>query len=323
MIVKFSNTGVAFCIVLSFISMGCNQGHKNEKNNAIQEEKVELPIEAITVFGDTLRTPSILEGKSKENFEIARDAYVKFPDSTELLIWYGRRTAYLGHFKKAIEIYSEGIKKYPKDPRLFRHRGHRYISTRQYDKAISDLENAAVLAENMVDEIEPDGLPNIKNIPLGTLKGNIWYHLGLAYYLKGNYNKALKAFQQREVTNRYDDNLVSGGYWLFMILKRLGRDKEALEAISEIEHGLDIIENKSYYDMCLFYKGLLKEENIKINGDASSSDDVYYYALGNWHLYQEKDTIEAKEFYLELLKNGNPYSFAYLTAEADWKHFFD
>jgi len=44
------------------------------------------------------------------------------------------------------------------------------------------------------NQIEPDGLPNAKNIPISTLKGNIWYHLGLAYYLKGDFENALWAY---------------------------------------------------------------------------------------------------------------------------------
>ena len=280
-------------------------------------------IETITILGDTLRTPQIKKGKAKDNFEAALRVYENYPDSAETVIWYGRRTAYLGHFQKAIAIYSEGIQKFPKDARMYRHRGHRYISTRQYDKAIADFKQAANLVEGEPDQIEPDGLPNSRNIPISTLKGNIWYHLGLAYYLKGDLKNALLAYRKREVTNKYDDNLVSGGHWLFMILKRLGNDVEALSEISAIEKDMDIIENTRYYEMCLFYKGLLKEEDLNMIGDGSSSDDVYYYGLGNWNLYQTKDTLKAKRLYKRLLENGNRYSFAYLAAEADWKRLFN
>ena len=108
-----------------------------------------------------------------------------------------------------------------------------------------------------------------------------------------------------------------------MILKRLGRDEEALSEISGVHEEMDIIENTRYYEMCLFYKGLLQENNLKMIGDGSSSDDVYFYGLGNWNLYQAKDTVKAKRLYKRLLDNGNPYSFAYLAAEADWKRLFD
>jgi len=312
---------IALGTVITMV-ISCNQAPK--KNDDVPDTtSAEQPsIEAITLLGDTLFTPKIRPGRSKDNFEAVFQAYQKFPDSVEALIWYGRRTAYLGHFQKAISIYSEGIQKFPEDARLYRHRGHRYISSRQYDKAIADFKKAAALMDDRPDQTEPDGLPNSRNIPISTLKGNIWYHLGLAYYLKGDLENALSAFQKREVTNKYDDNLVSGGHWLYMILKRMDKDSEALAEIEKVNPDMDIIENKSYYEMCLFYKGLLEEEDLNISGEFSSSDDVHYYGLGNWNLYEKKDAFQAKRLYKRLLDNGNPYSFAYLAAEADWKRLF-
>ena len=51
---------------------------------------------------------------------------------------------------------------------MYRHRGHRYISIRQFDRAIVDFEAAAGLIEGQENRIEPDGLPNTQNIPLTT-----------------------------------------------------------------------------------------------------------------------------------------------------------
>ena len=58
--------------------------------------------------------------EAKEKFET---------DSKDInnIIWYGRRTAYLGKYTEAIDIYTEGIKTYPDEPRLYRHRGHRCV----------------------------------------------------------------------------------------------------------------------------------------------------------------------------------------------------
>ena len=92
---------------------------------------------------------------------------------------------------------------------------------KDFNNAISDLELASELMINTPNQIEPDGLPNLKNIPLTTTYGNIWYHLGLAYYLKQNWSKALKAFQNGYDLGGNDDNLVSTGHWIFMILYTL------------------------------------------------------------------------------------------------------
>ena len=222
----------------------------------------------------------------------------------------------MGYYQEAIKLFTLGIKNHPNDARFYRHRGHRYISTRQYDKAISDFEKAVQLIDGQPDQIEPDGLPNAKNIHLSTLHGNIWYHLGLAYYLKNDMNDALKAFSKRSVTQKYDDNIVSGGHWLYMINSRLNKIEESNAVINEVHQDMDIIENMSYHQSCLFYKGELKESEIII-------DEIALYSLANWYVYEKKDMMKAKEYYQSLLSTGDPYSFAYIVGEADWIRLFE
>ena len=59
--------------------------------------------------------------------------------SEDNFIWLGRRYAYLGDYTTAISTFSRGLAKYPQSYKLLRHRGHRYITTRQLDLAITDL----------------------------------------------------------------------------------------------------------------------------------------------------------------------------------------
>ena len=268
------------------------------------------------------QTAATNDQSPEEKYALAKKAHNENPDDPDALIWFGRRAAYLGHYDEAIDIFTSGIKSHPEDARMYRHRGHRYISTRQYDKAIVDFEKAVTLIAGQADEVEPDGLPNSRNIPLSTLHGNIWYHLGLAFYLKNDMDNALRAFSNRTVTERYDDNIVSGGHWLFMILSRQGKTEEANEAISAVHPKMDIIENDSYYQMCLFYKNLIPESELIMDDPTSSSANVLNYGLGNWYLYQKQDTATAKKYYAQLLETGNKYAFAYLAAESDWERLF-
>lgn len=311
-----------YTFLIIMLIMSCKRAQNTEVKLPFSHSSENQEMEAITLMGDTLLTPLTNPKKALENLELAEQRFNENPNSTDAMIWYGRRTAYLGQFQKSITIYSDGILKFPNDARFYRHRGHRYISTRQYDKAISDFEKAAELIKGQPEQVEPDGLPNDRNIPLSTLQGNIWYHLGLAHYLKNDMPNAFKAYQNRAVTNRYDDNLVSGGHWLFMISKRLGMTDEAEKAIEKVEPGMDIIENTSYYNMCLFYKGLISEQDLNINEVGTSSNDVYLYGLANWYLYEKNDTIKAQSLFKKLLADGNHYSFAYLAAESDWKRLF-
>lgn len=297
--------------ILSISMMISCDSYQNSKDqfSLIQQ------IEVVTLLGDTLYSPELKEGKSFDQFKSAQLNYFDNLDNPESIIWYGRRIAYLGYFKQAIKVFTLGIETYPNDARFYRHRGHRYISTRQYDNAINDFEKAVILIDQTIDQIEPDGLPNSKNIPLSTLHGNIWYHLGLAYYLKNDMNNALKAFANRSVTHKYDDNIVSGGHWLYMIYKRLNKIEESKAVVDQVNQEMDIIENMSYHQSCLFYKGLIEESELLI-------DEVALYSLANWYIYEKKDTLKAKEYYQELLK-GNPFSFAYIAGEADWVRLYE
>jgi tetratricopeptide (TPR) repeat protein len=210
-------------LIISILIICSCQSNQNSFNS-VNPDKT---IETITLLGDTLVSPDIKEGKSFEQFKSAQINYFENKNSPEALIWYGRRVAYLGYYKEAITIFTLGIKNFPNDARFYRHRGHRYISTRQYDNAISDFKKALVLIDGAQDQIEPDGLPNKQNIPLTTLHGNIWYHLGLAYYLKNDMNNASLAFNDRSVTHKYDDNIVSSAHWLYMIYKRQNKIEES------------------------------------------------------------------------------------------------
>ena len=305
------NINYIYLIVIFQVLVSCNLSQKIN-NDYLPSQTTET----ITLLGDTLISPKLKEGKSLNQFKSAQKNYLKDIDNAESLIWYGRRTAYLGYYQEAINLYTKGIKSYPNDPRFYRHRGHRYISTRQYDKAIKDFQKAIELVAGNVDQIEPDGLPNKNNIPLTTLHGNIWYHLGLAYYLKNDMKNALKAYSNRSVSHKYDDNIVSSAHWLYMINRRLGNIEKANSAIDNINNEMNIIENMSYFQSCLFYKGEIEESDLII-------DDVALYSLGNWYMYEKNDSSNAKKYYKELLDKGNPYSFAYIAGESDWTRFFE
>jgi len=246
----------------------------------------------------------------------AKADYERNPDDANNIIWYGRRTAYAGDYRGAIEIFSEGIRKFPDDARMYRHRGHRYITIREFDRAIGDLETAAKLIEGTENEIEPDGLPNALNIPVSSLHGNIWYHLGLAYYLKHDWDNAFRAFKAGHDAGRNDDNRVSTSHWMYMILRRQGDVTRATSILDAITEGMNVIENTSYYRLCLFYKGDLSLPELMLDDDGSSAGDAIVYGVANWHYYNGEKQ-QAELMMKELLSTANWASFGFIAAEAD------
>jgi tetratricopeptide (TPR) repeat protein len=283
----------------------------------------ELPpgAQAMSLSGEALYPPELSE-ETRRDYEAklaeARTEYEADPDDADAIIWLGRRTAYLGEYREAIAIFSEGIAKHPDDARMYRHRGHRYITVRRFDDAIADLERAARLIAGSEDEVEPDGLPNARNIPTSTLHSNIWYHLGLAYYLKGDFGNALRAYRECMTVSGNPDMLVATSHWLYMTLRRLRRDDDAAAVLEPIDAEMDIIENGTYHRLLLMYEGTLDPEALLAEAQASEGIDnpTLGYGIGNWHYYNGR-LEEAENVFRSVLEGPQWAAFGYIAAEKD------
>jgi tetratricopeptide (TPR) repeat protein len=277
--------------------------------------------EATSLLGEKLVRPTPTgeaRTKMEELLSAATRAYNSAPTNADSIIWLGRRTAYLGRFNEAIDIYTRGIALHPKDARLLRHRGHRYLTTRQLDKAIADFQKAYELTRNKPDEIEPDGLPNARNIPTSSLKSNIRYHLGLAHYLKGNFAKAAKLYAEDVAAARNVDTHVASAHWLYMSLRRLGKVREAEAVLIPISAKMDVIENTAYHRLLLLYKGELKPSDILPDQETPTLENVTTaYGVANWHLYDGRKDEAAKLFQQITAVKSQWTSFGYLAAEAE------
>jgi tetratricopeptide (TPR) repeat protein len=257
--------------------------------------------------------------QNEKNLAAAKADFDKDPSSADAAIWLGRRTAYLGRFRDAIAIYTAAIAKHPSDARLLRHRGHRYLTVRELDAAIADLSKAAALAESRPDEVEPDGQPNVRNLPHGTLKTSIYYHLGLAHYLKGNFARAAAVYQRCMDHSKNPDMQVATAHWQYMTLRRLNRNDEAERVLAPITKEMDAFENVSYHRLLLMYKGegdmAALIDTIKKGGVDGATIG---YGVANWHLYNGR-AEQARTLFNELV-TGNPNqwtAFGYLAAEAE------
>lgn len=257
----------------------------------------------------------------ESRLEAAKASFDKNPKDADAIIWLGRRTAYLGRYKEAIEIFTKGISISPNDARFFRHRGHRFITLRCFDDAVKDFEKAAKLIKGKQDEIEPDGQPNAKNIPTSTLQSNIWYHLGLAYYLKGDFKKALNAYRECGKVSKNPDMLVATTHWLYMTLRRLNRNAEAAKTLEPIKENMDIIENDAYYKLLLMYKGKVSVETLIVEMKKSGSglnNASVAYGIGNWYLYNNQKE-KAFNVFREITSGDQWASFGFIAAEAELK----
>ena len=199
---------------------------------------------------------------------------------------------------------------------MYRHRGHRWISVREFDRAIEDLSHAASLVQGEPDEVEPDGQPNERGIPTSTLQSNIHYHLALAHYLKGDFEAALTAYEDYFAVTTNPDQLVAISHWWYMALRRLGRDEEAAAVLEPVTAELDVIENTSYHRLLLIYKGEIEADELWDPESEDPAGVAIAYGVAAWHLYNGR-TAQAEDMFRRILDGSGWAGFGYIAAEAE------
>ena len=274
--------------------------------------------EATSLLGEPLHRPALdpeTRRKREADLADARSAYDSDPEDEEAIIWLGRRLAYLGRYREAVEVFSEGLAVHPDSYKLLRHRGHRSITLRRLAEAVSDLERAADLISGVPDEVEPDGMPNAQNIPRSSSHTNIYYHLGLAKYLQGNFTAARMAYRRclEQATN--DDMRVAAAYWLYLARRRTGDEIRAAEVLEAITGQMDVIENFGYHELLLLFKGERTAEQV-LGGSDDIDDATRAYGVAAWHLLNGRDA-EARSLLSRIVAGPMWPAFGHIGAEAE------
>lgn len=279
--------------------------------------------EAFSLLGEPLYRPGLpaaVRAERERQLAEARARHEADPGDPDALVWLGRRTAYLGRYREAAALFSRGVERFPEDPRFLRHRGHRFLTLRRLDLAEADLARAGELVRGRPDEVEPDGLPNARGVPTSTLQSNVWYHLGLARFVGGDFQGALAAYRECLAVSGNPDMLVATSHWLYMTLRRLGREGEAAALLEPIHAGLDVIENHAYHRLLLLYRGELSPDALLAGVEEGSLDFATVgFGLAHWHLVEGRDA-EAHTLFRRIVEAGRDDqwpAFGHLAAEAD------
>ena len=96
----------------------------------------------------------------------AESALAAEPRNVEKIIALGVAQSGVRQYREAIATFTRGVGIAPNNALLYRWRGHRYLSTRQFDKAMADLQRGARLDS--------------------TIYG-IWYHLGIVKFVRRDF----------------------------------------------------------------------------------------------------------------------------------------
>ncbi|MDJ0835999.1 MAG: tetratricopeptide repeat protein [Acidobacteriota bacterium] len=283
------------------------------------------PRETTSLLGEPLYRPELSPARRADytrKLADARDHLAEHQDDPLAHIWVGRRLAYLGRYRDAVASYTRSLERFPDEARLYRHRGHRYITLRQFDKAVADLRRAAELTLGKPDRVEPDGMPNAAGIPTSTTQTNIYYHLGLAYYLQGKFEPALDAYKKCLDLSKNNDMMVATLDWMYMTLRRLKRDDEARRILEPVTADMKLLESFSYHRRLLMYKGEVNPEALLKPVDEEADPLLAFatqgYGVGNYYLSNGKSE-RAVDVFHKVLESGYWSAFGYIAAEADLK----
>ena len=248
-----------------------------------------------TMTGEPLRIPDWspqVRARLQKDLEIAWAVRMVAPEREDSYIWLGRRLGYLTRWSEAIEVFTQGLEKFPNSYKLLRFRGRHLARSRKIEAALADYRRAAELVEHVQDSFEPDGIINARHQFLGTYRSNIHYYLGQTSWAAGDYEGVLRGMERsaREPLTDHADRLVATTYWRYLALRRLGRHGEAADLADAVPEGLDLVENFTYYDAVLYFKGVRSEEEL-----LPEADSIVKFAIAT------KALIDGNKAYAQLL----------------------
>jgi tetratricopeptide (TPR) repeat protein len=269
------------------------------------------------------KDPAEYEAKLRElheNREKAASEWRESPEDPEKLLWFARRTEIVGNFNEACAAYTEGIRRWPNDPRFPRFRGHRFALLRRLDLALEDLERASRLIEGRPDEPEiyASGGPNSDKLGFSSFHWNVWYHLGFARFATGDLEGAVEAYRRCMGVCDVRESFVATMHWLYMPLIRLKRWGEAAKLLEGIEPTEKLVEVGDYYETLFMYKGATTPEALlkKARSEGKVRLMTRAHAVGN--LYLACDELrKAENVFKEIYETGEWSAGVHLLAEAE------
>lgn len=292
-----------------------------------------------TLFGEPMYTTGpnpVNVGATSDLLRASAEAKAAFEadPSVDNATWYGRLLGYQGLMKEAIDVFTAGLKRHPDSAKLLRHRAHRYFSLREFDKSIADGLRAAALYQGQPLEREKLGPSYFPSTP-DVVQFYLYYHLGSAYFAKGDYDKAAQWFaRSREVAEGVGgvSDRTASTYWEYLSLARGGRYGDGRRLLDDYDLTLADLgpgnESSNYFDGIQLFRQLRSPTDFfsdKDSGRAFGTSDGMKastsYSLAN-HFLLQGEREKAKQHLRNAMSVGTWSYFARIQAEADWVRIF-
>ena len=224
----------------------------------------------------------------------ARSALEADPKNIARIIDLGVAESGARQFREAIATFTRGLEIEPDNALLLRWRGHRYLSVREFDRALADLKRGAALDSSIY---------------------GIWYHLGVVHYVRGEFGAAAESFAKAQAIAPDAGELAGSTDWLWMSLSRAGRGAEAKAMLDRRPDSKPV--TNAYARRLQLYRGEIPPGALLTSAD---TEDVQLatlaYGLGNWYLVQG-DKVQARSWFERSVKSGGWPGFGFIVSEVE------
>lgn len=243
------------------------------------------------------RSPAGVEYRSQRDtgaMARAESALAADPRNVARIIQLGVAQSGVRQYREAIQTFTRGLGIAPNDPLLYRWRGHRYLSVREFDRALDDLTCGS---------------------RLDSTNYGIWYHLGIVRFARGDFVGAADAFTRAQPIAPDSGERAASTDWLWMSLSRAGRGAEAramLERRPDTPPG-----GNAYTQRLRLYRGEIGPDSVITSADTSDiARATLAYGIGNWYVVRG-DTARAREWFDRSIRSGGWPAFGFIMSEVE------
>jgi Flp pilus assembly protein TadD len=224
----------------------------------------------------------------------AERALAAEPRSVPRFIQLGVAQAGARQMREAVQTFTRALAVAPNDPMLYRWRGHRNLSVRNFDGAMADL---------------------TRGYGLDSTNYGILYHLGVLRFVRGDFNAAADAFARAQPRAPDGGELAGATDWLWMSLQRAGRGPEAAAMLAR--HPDSLPASNAYIKRLKLYRGEIGPEALFTPSDTGDVDvATLSFGLGNWY-FVKGDTARAREQFRRSVQSGGWPAFGFIASEVE------
>ena len=227
----------------------------------------------------------------------ARQALAADPANVDKIIALGTAQAGIRDMRGAIETFTKGIAAHPDNALLYRWRGHRHLSVREFAAAKADF---------------------AKGLALDSTVYGIWYHLGIVRFVEGRFTEAADAFTRAQPRAPDAGELAGSTDWLWMSLARADKLAEAKAMLDRHPDSLKVADPEyGYVKRLRLYRGEIAPEQLIAKTDtADVQAATLNFGLGNWYLVHG-DKAKAKAAFERAIASGGWPGFGFIVSEAE------